>query len=58
MEIRRIDNRIGDLEGQLMRTRLKGSLDLTPAADLEAEIVRQEDRLRQLLDAGAREREG
>lgn len=52
LEIRRINNRLSGLEDQLMRARLPGCLVLTPIADIEAELGRQETRLRQLLAAG------
>lgn len=51
LEIRRLDQRVGALEAQLMRTRLSGHLTLTPTAELEAEIARQERRLTRLLSA-------
>lgn len=51
LEIRRVAARIADLEAQLMRTRLPGYWELTPASSLAAEIARQEARLAQLLAA-------
>lgn len=56
LEVRRIDARLGRLEGELMQTRLNGYLSLTKPGEIEAEIERQESRLRELL-AGLREAE-
>ncbi len=52
-EIRRIGNRLASLEDQLMRSRLGGYLILTPIKMIEAEIAKQEARLRDLLGAVA-----